>query len=194
MYIVMHHRCVVYPRSPALLACFIDEMQAHPMNLISWWQRRLITSENGLIIVHTKIIYWTCKRLSQRSWIPFVRAVMQESPVISKSKPASYLKTSPAWYTPYATVTNAPHLLRLSLFLIAELSSSLLHNSLLLSLTGSLGLRTLGIHFLLKNSLTRLLSLSSVNLIAVLVDGPLWVLINLRAQPMLACAWRCYPC
>jgi hypothetical protein len=37
--------------------------------------------------------------------------------------------------------------------------------SLLLSLTGSLGLRTLGVHLLLQNSLTGLLSLGSVDLL-----------------------------
>ena len=73
-----------------------------------------------------------------------------------------FIKTLLARYTPYATTTNA-HLLCLSL-LLSKLSSSLGNNSLLLSLTGSLGLRTLGIHFLLQDSLTRLLSLGSVDL------------------------------
>jgi hypothetical protein len=56
------------------------------------------------------------------------------------------------------------HLLRLRL-LLSELSSLLGNNSLLLSLTSSLGLRTLGIHLLLQDSLTRLLGLCSVDLL-----------------------------
>jgi len=60
---------------------------------------------------------------------------------------------------------TAQNLLRLGLLLITELSSSLSNNSLLLSLTGGLGLRTLGIHLLLEDSLTRLLGLSSVDVL-----------------------------
>jgi hypothetical protein len=44
------------------------------------------------------------------------------------------------------------------------LSSSLGNHSLLLPLSGSLSLRTLGIHLLLQDSLTSLLSLGSVDL------------------------------
>ncbi len=56
------------------------------------------------------------------------------------------------------------HLLRLGLIL-SELCTLLGNNSLLLSLTGSLGLRTLGIHLLLQDSLASLLSLGSVDLL-----------------------------
>ena len=55
------------------------------------------------------------------------------------------------------------HLLRFFLVL-PELSSSLGNHSLLLSLAGSLGLRTLGIHLFLQDSLTGFLSLGSVDL------------------------------
>ena len=68
-----------------------------------------------------------------------------------------------ARYTPYATIKQMPHLFRL-LFSLSKLSSSLGKHSLLLSLTGSLGLRTLGIHLLLQDSLTGFLSLGSVDL------------------------------
>jgi hypothetical protein len=57
-----------------------------------------------------------------------------------------------------------PHLLCLGLLFVTELRLLLGNHSLLLSLTGSLGLRTLGIHLLLQDSLTRLLSLGLVNL------------------------------
>jgi hypothetical protein len=57
------------------------------------------------------------------------------------------------------------NLLCLSLLFLAKLSSLLGNHSLLLSLTGSLGLRTLGVHFLLEDSLTRLLGLGSVDLL-----------------------------
>jgi hypothetical protein len=57
--------------------------------------------------------------------------------------------------------------LLLGLFLITELSSSFSNNSLLLSLTGSLGLRTLGIHLLFDDSLTRLLGLGLVDLFPI---------------------------
>ena len=56
------------------------------------------------------------------------------------------------------------HLLRLGLLFVTELCTLLGDESLLLSLTGSLGLRALGVHLLLKNPLTRLLSLGSVDL------------------------------
>jgi hypothetical protein len=58
---------------------------------------------------------------------------------------------------------NPSHLLGLS-FLFAELCLLLGLCSLQLPLAGSLGLRTLGIHLLLEDSLTRLLRLSSVDL------------------------------
>jgi hypothetical protein len=81
-----------------------------------------------------------------------------------------------ARYTPYATITQQMHhLLRLSLLCLTELSSSLGNDSLLLSLTGSLGLRTLGIHLLLQNSLTRLLGLGSVDLVGCV---SLWHMLN----------------
>lgn len=50
------------------------------------------------------------------------------------------------------------------LFLISKLSLLLSHNSLQLSLTGCLGLRTLGVHLLLDDSLTRLLGFGFVDL------------------------------
>ena len=65
----------------------------------------------------------------------------------------------------------SPNLLRLSFFLISELSSFLGNDSLLLSLTGSLGLRTLGIHLLLDDSLTRLLGLGLVDLFPNISPG-----------------------
>jgi hypothetical protein len=76
------------------------------------------------------------------------------------------------------------------LFLVTELSSFLGNNSLQLSLTGSLSLRALGVHLLLKDSLTRLLGLGLVDLcnssgICMLVCPPR---INLHARPMLAYA------
>ena len=86
--------------------------------------------------------------------------------------------------------TKRPHLLCLGLLFVTELRLLLGNNSLLLSLTGSLGLRTLGIHLLLQDSLTRLLGLGSVDLLYVLdlQNSPYACCINLRAQPMLACA------
>ena len=86
---------------------------------------------------------------------------MQERPVKATGL---YFKTFLAKYTPYATNTKLSHLLRLGLLFVTELCTLLGNHSLLLSLTGSLCLRTLGIHLLLKNSLTRLLSLGSVDL------------------------------
>jgi hypothetical protein len=62
------------------------------------------------------------------------------------------------------------HLLRFFLVL-PELSSSLGNHSLLLSLAGSLGLRTLGIHLLPQDSLTGLLRLGSVDLIEIVSPG-----------------------
>jgi hypothetical protein len=63
------------------------------------------------------------------------------------------------------------------------------NHSLLLSLTGSLGLRTLGIHLLLQDSLTRLLSLGLVDLSKSSAHGTDYPdQINLRAQPKLSCA------
>jgi hypothetical protein len=58
-------------------------------------------------------------------------------------------------------------LLRLGLLFVTELGTLLGNHSLLLSLTGSLGLRTLGIHLLLQDSLTSLLGLGSVDLLPV---------------------------
>jgi hypothetical protein len=63
------------------------------------------------------------------------------------------------------------------------------NHSLLLSLTGSLGLRTLGIHLLLQDSLTRLFGLGSVDLLTLSAyDCGNPHRINLRAQPKLSCA------
>jgi len=56
------------------------------------------------------------------------------------------------------------HLFRLWLVL-SELCTLLGDNSLLLSLTGSLGLCTFGVHLLLQNSLTGLLGLGSVDML-----------------------------
>jgi len=56
------------------------------------------------------------------------------------------------------------HLLCVGLLLVTELCTLLGNNSLLLSLTGSLSLRTLGIHLLLQDPLARLLSLGSMDL------------------------------
>lgn len=61
------------------------------------------------------------------------------------------------------------HLLGLLLLALTEHGVSLGNNSLLLSLTGSLGLSTLGVHLLLKNTLTCLLSLGAVDLHAMSV-------------------------
>jgi len=55
-------------------------------------------------------------------------------------------------------------LLGLSLLFLAERSLGLGLCSLQLSLTGSLSLRTLGVHLLLQDTLTGLLSLGSVDL------------------------------
>lgn len=57
------------------------------------------------------------------------------------------------------------HLLCLGLLCLAELSCLLGLVSLDLSLAGSLGLRTLGVHLLLEESFTCLLGLSSVDLL-----------------------------
>ena len=86
---------------------------------------------------------------------------MQESPRDKSNQP--FMKTLPN------TLRMLPpsqklNLLCFSLLSLTELSSPLGNNSLLLSLTGSLGLGTLGIHFILQLSLTGLLSLGSVNL------------------------------
>ncbi len=77
-----------------------------------------------------------------------------------------YFKTLPN--TPRMLQSQNDHdlLLLLGFLSIAKLCTLLGNHSLLLSLTGSLGLRTLGIHLLLQDSLTRLLSLGSVNLVA----------------------------
>ena len=82
------------------------------------------------------------------------------------------------------------HLLRLLLSIVTEQSIALGNDSLLLSLTGSLGLSTLGVHLLLKTSLTGLLSLGTVDLIMCKNRANLnrIVINNLRAQPMLFCA------
>jgi len=55
--------------------------------------------------------------------------------------------------------------LRRGLLFLSELSSLLRNNSLDLSLTGSLGLRTLGVHLLLDDTLTSLLSLCLVDVL-----------------------------
>jgi hypothetical protein len=57
------------------------------------------------------------------------------------------------------------HLLCLGLLFVTELGLLLGNHSLLLPLTGSLGLRTLGIHLLLEDSLACLLSLRSVDML-----------------------------
>jgi hypothetical protein len=89
---------------------------------------------------------------------------MQESPVPSKSNRPLF-KALPDTLRMLPSPSQTLNLLCLSLFLLAELSSLLGNNSLLLSLTGGLGLRTLGIHLLLKDSLTCLLGLGSVDLL-----------------------------
>ena len=83
-----------------------------------------------------------------------------------------------------------PHLLCLGLLFVTELRLLLGNHSLLLSLTGSLGLRTLGIHLLLEDSLTRLLGLSSVDLsyLSACDYDQSGVCLNLRAQLTLSCA------
>lgn len=55
-------------------------------------------------------------------------------------------------------------LLGLSLLFLAELCLGLLCGSLLLALTGSLGLQSLSVHLLLDNTLAGLLSLGLVDL------------------------------
>jgi hypothetical protein len=60
-------------------------------------------------------------------------------------------------------------LLGLSLLLLTEHSITLGDDSLLLALTGSLGLSTLGVHLLLDESLTGGLSLGLVDLYVSLV-------------------------
>jgi hypothetical protein len=81
------------------------------------------------------------------------------------------------------------YLLCLGLLFVTELRLLLGNHSLLLSLTGSLGLRTLGIHLLLQDSLTRLLGLGSVDLPTLSVhDTDYSHPVNSRAQPMLSCA------
>lgn len=55
-------------------------------------------------------------------------------------------------------------LLGLLLLVAANQSVALLLNTLLSSLAGGLGLRTLGVHFVLKDSLALLLGLGLVNL------------------------------
>jgi len=89
------------------------------------------------------------------------------------------------------------HLLCLGLLFFTELSLLLGDHSLLLSLTGSLGLRTLGIHLLLQDSLTRLLGLRSVDVLnqcslvlesvtlAQVVEFVVQVLVNLAAGSVL---------
>jgi hypothetical protein len=101
--------------------------------------------------------------LCEEIMIPFVRAVMQES-LISK-QPAC---KRPLPMHSMLSLSQKAHVLLLGLFLIPKLRSLLSNNSLQLSLTGSLGLSTLGIHLLLKNSLTRLLGLGSVDLFPML--------------------------
>ena len=58
-----------------------------------------------------------------------------------------------------------PISLCLGLLLLAQVRTLLSISSLNLSLTGSLGLRTLGIHLILEDSLACLLSLGLVNLL-----------------------------
>jgi hypothetical protein len=110
---------------------------------------------------------------------------MQKSPENKSNRP--FVKTLPN--TLRMLPSQMLNLLCLSLLSVTELSLSLGNNSLLLSLTGSLGLRTLGIHLLLQDPLTRLLSLGLVNLSkssASDTDHP--DRISLRAQPKLSCA------
>jgi len=83
------------------------------------------------------------------------------------------------------------------LFLLSKLSLLLSHDPLQLSLTGCLGLRTLGIHLLLEDSLTRLLGLGSVDVLnqcslvlegvtlAQVVEFVVKVLVNLAAGTVL---------
>jgi hypothetical protein len=86
-------------------------------------------------------------------------------------------------------ITKGPRLLCLGLLFVTELRLLLGNHSLLLSFTGSLGLRTLGIHLLLQDSLTRLLSLGLVNLsTSSAPDTEHTHQIYLHAQPKLSCA------
>jgi len=89
------------------------------------------------------------------------------------------------------------HLLCLGLLFVTELCLLLGDHSLLLSLTGSLSLRTLGIHLLLQDSLTSLLGLGSMNVLnqsslvlegvtlAQMVEFVIQVLVDLAAGTIL---------
>jgi len=81
--------------------------------------------------------------------------------------------------------------------LLTSKSVSLGLDSLLSSLTGSLGLRTLGVHFFLEDSLTLFLGLGFVNMfdqstlvlegvtLAQLIELMVKVLVNLASSPVL---------
>jgi len=79
----------------------------------------------------------------------------------------SNIKSEPAFVGPVPLMlpSQMNQNLRRSLLFLSELSSLLRNNSLDLSLTGSLSLRTLGVHLLLDDTLTSLLSLSLVDML-----------------------------
>lgn len=89
-----------------------------------------------------------------------VHAIHAESPMTLKKQPAHFRHCHSRHDPKYATST----LLRLGLLSIAKHSSLLGNRSLLLPLTGSLLVCTLGIHLLLQCTVTGLLSLCSVDL------------------------------
>jgi len=78
----------------------------------------------------------------------------------------SNIKSEPAFVGPVPLMlpSQMNQNLRRSLLFLSELSSLLRNNSLDLSLTGSLSLCTLGVHLLLDDTLTSLLSLGLVDL------------------------------
>ncbi len=82
-----------------------------------------------------------------------------------------------------------------SLLQVGKHSRTLGLHSLLLALSGSLGLRTLGIHFVLEGSLALLLGLGTVNLfniksavMSTLVESQEFAVVYVRAQQGRACA------
>jgi len=82
-------------------------------------------------------------------------------------KPDDIKSNRPLWKDPcplqILPCRKMQHLFGLGLFLLTQQGRLLGVNSLDLSLTGSLGLCALGIHLLLKNPLSGLLSLCTVN-------------------------------
>jgi hypothetical protein len=89
---------------------------------------------------------------------------MPESPVTLKIDGPYFRRT--AVTTPDTTPNMLP-LLCLSLLSVTEHGSPLGNDSLLLPLTGSLLVCTLGIHLLLQGTVTGLLSLRSVDLLTM---------------------------